>query len=153
MEQGTVFFTAYTPGDGSGASFNQGKYASGFPVGFGQMPRANVSIDAESNIVTRAVSISGAVAHNIVTQTGNYTLSAVTDYTVVANNSGSVLITLPASASISNIFNIKCITANQVTITNANGTDTIDGAKAITNSTQYSVFHLQADGNGHYYKL
>lgn len=97
------------------------------------------------------LSISGALNLPVTTVSANTTLNA-TNYTVLVNSSGSIIITLPlANSSKGRIYVIKKVitTGGTVTILRQ-GTDTIDGVASQAISTLWAKIIVQSDGANWY---
>ena len=98
---------------------------------------------------TRKEDEGGGFIGDLVTKTGNYTVTA-TNHTIICNaTGGSFTITLPAVASHEGrIYCIKKIdsSANTVTV-DGNGSETIDDATTAVLTTQYESITIQSDGS------
>ena len=104
-------------------------------------------------IVISGSSITGlASIKNVVTITGNTTLTASNDIVLVNTSGASVLVTLPTSVGLGGkIFDIKKINsqANDVVISGTSS-QTIDGSLTQTIATQYNSISLVSNSSDGY---
>ena len=100
------------------------------------------------SVVISGSNITGlASIKNVVTITGNTTLTASNDIVLVNTSGASVLVTLPTSVGLSGkIFDIKKINsqANDVVVSGVSG-QTIDGSLTQIIATQYNNISLVSD--------
>lgn len=95
----------------------------------------------------------GGYAGPVKTVTGNYSVTT-NDWTIIADTtSAGFTITMPSATGITNVWRIKNIGGNALTVTNANGAQRFDANLAHTNSVQWQTDEWQSDGNTNFWHL